>query len=150
MEVITCPAVYEKMDDRSSIFLGGGITDCPHWQNQMIELLKDEQDGILLNPRRDNFDITNFDMSAQQIDWEHDHLSIADAIIFWFPKETLCPITLFELGKYSMDFFVKLFVGCDPHYARRFDVIKQLSLIHPNIEVVSSIEEIAAQVRRWV
>ncbi len=49
--------------------------------------------------------------------WEHDHLRRAKAIMFWFPSETLCPITLYELGAWTIlarQTGTKLFVGADP------------------------------------
>jgi hypothetical protein len=35
-----------------------------------------------------------------QIAWEYHHLKQAEAIMFWFCKETIQPIVLFELGKW--------------------------------------------------
>ena len=32
----------------------------------------------------------------------HDALRDVHAISFWFPKETICPIVLYELGAWSM------------------------------------------------
>jgi hypothetical protein len=65
----------------------------------MVKLLKDTS-LTLINPRRLDFDVENPDMEYEQIVWEHQNLEASDMISFWFPKETLCPITLFELGKY--------------------------------------------------
>lgn len=156
MEVITCPTELEdasftrRADHRTeSVFLGGGISNCPDWQQDFIANLDDVKEGVLVNPRRHDFDITDPNLSADQIEWEHKHLGAVDAIVFWFPKETLCPITLFKLGKYCTSYFTQLFVGCHPEYARRFDVIKQLSLVNEHIRVVDNLDDLAKQVRGW-
>ena len=86
--------------------------------------------------------------AAEQIIWEHKRLSRADAILFWFPEETLCPITLFELGAWSY-MGKMLFVGHHPNYARKLDICVQLGLVRPDIEVVSSLQDLAAKVERW-
>ena len=127
-----------------AIFCAGGISNCPDWQSQMMELLKPSP-WIILNPRRANFPIDNPDASQQQIAWEYRHLRLASAILFWFPQETLCPITLYELGAWSMT-DKPLFVGVHPNYPRRQDVEIQTGLVRPEIEIVYSLEELAEQI----
>ena len=129
-----------------AIFCAGGISNCPDRQSQMVELLKPSL-WIILNPRRANFPIDNPDASQQQIAWEYRHLRIASAILFWFPQETLCPITLYELGAWSMT-DKPLFIGVHPNYPRRQDVEIQTSLVRPEIEIVYSLEELAEQILR--
>jgi hypothetical protein len=130
-----------------SLFLAGGITGCPDWQSQVVPLLA-EQPLTLLNPRRTNFPIHDPSASVQQIEWEHRHLHRASAILFWFPCETLCPITLYELGAWSMT-SKPLFVGTHSDYRRRLDVVVQTWLARPTIEVASSLEALADQVKEW-
>lgn len=143
---VQCPA--ESDLNGLSIFLGGGITSCPLWQPQMVDLLKDT-DLILVNPRRENFDITNPNMTVEQIEWEHKYLEKATARLFWFPKETLCPITLFELGKYCK--INPLFVGCHPEYQRKTDLEVQLKLARPwDSTIHYSLEDLANAVKEWV
>lgn len=151
VRVVTCPEVLPK-DLIWSIFLAGGITGCPDWQQEFINLCKEKADrylpnkGIcLVNPRRDNFDVTDPGMSAQQIEWEYDHLRKCDIVIFWFPKETLCPITLFELGSALERNPFGTLIGCHPEYQRRFDVTHQTSLRRPSLKIADSIEELVYQ-----
>lgn len=132
-----------------SIFMGGGITDCPDWQKEMCDLLKDD-DVILLNPRRKEFDVTNPDITTEQIRWEFDHLHKADAIMFWFPKETLCPIALYELGFWNSRRGKKLFIGCDPEYKRLKDVVTQTRLSNPMADIVYSLSHLANKVKEWL
>jgi hypothetical protein len=150
MKEIKCPELSKNLNS-FQLFLGGGITNCPNWQKDFVEMLANVDNLCLLNPRRDEFDITNLSLSSEHIEWEHEHLTLAEAIVFWFPAETLCPITLFELGFWAGT-NKTIFVGCHPNYARKFDVEKQLSLIshRTKILVTSSLEELANQVRKFV
>lgn len=156
MVLITSPAEYKPEDyvvegypNKPAVFLAGGISGCPDWQRSLHAFLIHLNDEcVLLNPRRVHFD-ENTAHKTEQIIWEHRHLKKADAISFWFPEETLCPITLFELGKW-LQHGKKIFIGCHPKYARKLDVIVQTALCNPNILVVNSLEELTAQITTWV
>jgi len=127
-----------------SLFLAGGITNCPDWQAEMRGLLAGF-DVTILNPRRRDFDVGNPDAAGAQIAWEFHHLRKASAILFWFPRETLCPIVLYELGAWSMT-DKPIFVGVHPGYVRRQDVVLQTRLARPDVEIVDNLEAIAEQV----
>lgn len=146
---IKCPEVYTPFQGDTKIFAGGGITGCPNWQNYLVNKIHTfsvKSDSLrIFNPRRNDFNILDTDETKKQILWEHNHLELSDAIIFWFPKDTLCPITLFELGKYAKS-DKHLFVGCDPEYARRVDVIEQLALIRPGIVVANNLDSIIHEI----
>lgn len=142
------PRVYRENGAMPSIFLGGGITGCPDWQADMIRMLADKK-VLLFNPRRPNFPIHDPAASEEQIAWEHEHLRLADAIMFWFPCETLCPITLYELGAWSMR-HDPLFVGCHPDYQRKRDVEIQTRLVRPEVRVQRSLWEVAKQLEAWI
>lgn len=136
MFVIEAP---DQFPPHADLFLAGGISNCPDWQREAIELV-DHLPGALLNPRRQG-EFTE-DIASEQIEWEYNALKTVQAVVFWFPKETLCPITLFELGVFTQRKDVKVFVGTHPDYARRFDVIKQLSLARPEIQVQSNVSDL--------
>jgi hypothetical protein len=87
--------------------------------------------------------------APQQIAWEHHHLRLVDAILFWFPRETLCPIALYELGAWSMT-SKPLFLGVHPDYPRRQDIEVQTQLARPDVLVVYSLVDLADQVRGWL
>lgn len=131
------------------LFLGGGITGCPDWQKDMVRLLEGT-DLVLINPRRASWpaDLPQDEEAEKQIRWEHQHMLRSDAIMFWFSAATLCPIVLFELGSW-LNRPKKLFVGCEPGYARTFDVKVQTKLERPALEVVSSLEDMAKQIVSW-
>lgn len=122
-----------------SIFLAGGISDCHDWQIEVAQWFKDT-DFLVINPRRKDFTICD---STEQIVWEHTRLRQADMILFWFPCETVCPITLFELGIWAGR-EKPIFVGCHPDYSRRFDVRLQMSL--ENIDVYVGLENLKQSV----
>lgn len=148
MKVIQCPD-YQVFFLDYIVFLGGGISGCPDWQKEMIARFKHLDDKfVIANPRRPNFDITDPKASSFQIEWEFNHLQLADAVIFWFPYNTLCPITLYELGVYAQA-GVPLFVGCHPAYQRKFDVEKQLSLLRPDVVVHDNWEPLVKSVEDW-
>ena len=83
----------------------------------------------------------------RQIEWEHEALRASDTILFWFPKETLCPITLFELGVWSSKRGVPIIVGTHPEYARRLDVVTQLRLARPDVVVHNNLDDVLNQYR---
>ncbi len=132
-------SVYEM-----SIFLAGGITNCPDWQQEMRELLRPTE-LVLLNPRRADFPIGDPNAALAQITWEYEMLRAANSILFWFPCETICPIVLYELGAWTLA-GASMYVGVHPDYQRRVDVEIQTGLARPDVEVVYSLEHLARQV----
>ena len=152
MRVITAPEPlpFEKLSRASYlVFLAGGITNCPLWQPELIKKLDAFclADLVLLNPRRNDFDITNPNVSKEQIDWEHFMLAQANLISFWFSAgPSMQPITLYEYGKYSTKNKDNVVVGADPNYLREFDVNYQPS--KEGIYVVNSLDLLAASIVR--
>lgn len=148
MIYIESPTNYnEKQHSGNAIFLAGGITDCPDWQQEMASLLKDT-DLVLLNPRRANFPIHDPNAAREQIMWEHRHLNASCAVSFWFSPETLNPIVLYELGTWSKS-GKPIFVGVHPDYKRRQDVEIQTALERPEVEIVYSLQDLASQLSNW-
>jgi hypothetical protein len=148
-------------EKRKRLFIGGGITGCWDWQAKLLSLIED-CDGWAFNPRRQ---FPPDDMVGQ-ITWEWRALNLCHAISFWFSQETIQPIALLELGRWSAktephsylttDGEVrlrmetkKLFVGVDPQYARRQDIEVQLKLQCPDLRVVYNLEELAEQIKKW-
>ena len=145
MEYIEAVGPFEG--GSKSLFLAGGITNCPDWQQSMVDLLR-RQELVILNPRRKDFPIDDPSAAEEQIRWEHKMLRLADAVCFWFPCETLCPIVLYELGALSMT-EKPIFVGMHPDYQRRQDVEIQTQLVRPDVEVVFSAKDFADQITCW-
>jgi hypothetical protein len=96
----------------------------------------------IYNPRRNNFDINNPKVSEEQIKWEHKYLHESNILVFYFAQETLCPITLFELGaalERNIYTTIKqdIIVYCEPEYSRKFDVELQIKLAMKNARELS-------------
>jgi hypothetical protein len=143
-EYVESPNEWTPLGERG-VFLAGGITGCPDWQREMRDLLC-ESGLTLLNPRRKDFPIHDPGAAKAQIEWEHRHLRKADLILFWFCAATLNPIVLYELGAWSMT-DKPIAVGVETGYKRTDDVLIQTRLARPEVTVVSSLGELAADVR---
>lgn len=129
---IQAPDDVSLASQSTRIFLAGGISNCPVWQDEIIKFINIEKYD-LINPRRRNDFESYGDIAAEQIAWEHNAFKHINACIFWFPSETLCPITLLELGKqlsYVGQENIKrpLIIGWDPEYKRSFDLSQQIML----------------------
>ncbi len=150
MHYIEAPGETNRVDLTFylSLFLAGGITGCPDWQKEAVEELKD-CDIVVFNPRRANFPIGNSNAAKRQIAWEYDKLKRSDLISFWFPKETICPIVLYELGAWSKT-NKAIVVGVHPEYTRRRDVEIQMSLVRPRLEVQVGFEAFLAELKKNV
>ena len=142
MYYVEAPKEYDG--SAASLFLAGGITGCEPWQMQLAAMLQPAELTVL-NPRRASFPIDDPTAAEAQIEWEFRHLARATAALFWFPPPTVCPIALYELGRWSAG-DRPLFVGTAPDYARAVDVRVQLRLARPEVAVVDSLDELAGQV----
>lgn len=135
------------------LFLGGGITGCPDWQKKIINRLANIEDLAVLNPRRANFPIDDPKAAAGQIVWEWEHLRVSSIVMFWFPQETLCPITLYELGcwtqKYHAERDFELIIGCHSEYSRRLDVEIQTHLVLPKHPIHGSLDSMVKQIKTY-
>lgn len=148
MQIITAPQKCPHYHN-NSLFLAGGITNCPDWQADVLNILNvNEFTGQVCNPRRKNFPMSDPNSAKEQIEWEFDMLNTANAIMFWFPKETVCPITLYELGFWlshyahaDMRFAKIITIGCHPEYSRLQDVRIQSNLVG-NFKIYHDIHEL--------
>lgn len=136
--IITSPQVVAP--NSRNVFLAGGITGCWDWQQYVIDKLQ-HLDIDLINPRRANFDTSNPKITHEQIIWEYNYLKLCHSCMFWFPSETLCPITLYELGKMQMS-GKKLFLGVDKEYERKEDIEIQTSLISPDTPITNDLDQL--------
>lgn len=130
------------------LFLAGGISNCPDWQSDIIELIQKSYNWkpyqlLIFNPRRVDFDTNaGVEIIKEQVKWEYDHLhNKTNLHLFWFPKETVCPITLYELGRSTL-INHEIIVGCDQEYMRKTTLEMQLQLANSKITLVHSIEEL--------
>jgi hypothetical protein len=141
-KIITSPDIWEGgASDGVGLFLAGGISNCPDWQASAADKIAGTLPITVINPRRNNWDMKTDDPeSIRQITWEFKHLRLCKHVIFWFPCETVCPITLLELGAH-LERPVELTIGCHPKYERRFDVEVQTKLVRPKAKIWDDVDE---------
>ena len=135
IKVFEAPNLYNNSIHLGSdkLFLAGGITNCPDWQSEAIQILKEKDKEYLmnvfvLNPRRQNFPIDDPNAAMEQIAWEYKYLEKSNIILFWFSSGSLNPIVLYELGMWGNSKNAKnkkIFIGCDKEYSRIQDVTIQ-------------------------
>jgi len=155
MKVITAPDYSFKNEVGTLAFLAGGITNCPEWQDEVIEILKDSDAGVLLNPRRKNFPIHDPNAAREQITWEFDALGDAQIFSMWFSAgESDQPICMYEYGRnvaiHQQQGDLKcVVVGVEPGYRREADVRIQSELVSPVLaaRITDNLEDHAENIR---
>jgi len=153
-----------KLDKSRCLFLAGSITGVGDWQSSIVDaptLKKSGRDSRTdfltisdyfhtFNPRREKYDSLDPSVEEEQITWEHYHINnVCENILFWFGKETVAPITLYEYGRaLSTHDHSKIWVGIHPEYPRKNDVLIQTRLINPDLEkrIVYSVNDLAMSV----
>lgn len=151
MNIIVAPE-YKTISNTAKVFVGGGITNCENWQDDLLNHLKTNPDNFesqyfsFYNPRRKEFDVSDPNESDIQIKWEYNYLRDADILLFWFSKETLNPITLYELGKWGNATDKILIIGCDPEYSRKTDVKIQTELARKSFSYCEGFEQFKTNV----
>jgi hypothetical protein len=149
MKYYEAPDIPVCQPDEVSVFMAGGITGTPDWQQELRAMLEDVEGLVLVNPRRAEFDVEDPTLAVTQIGWEFVSLRAADAILFWFPPQTLCPIVLYELGAWAGS-DKPIVVGTHPNYARAFDVEIQVGLVRHGFVIDRSLADLAVSVRKMV
>lgn len=144
MRYLEAPNYLQLSQHRSAVFLAGTITGAGDWQNIATNWLLENTGLMVFNPRRKNFNVED-DLDQEQIEWEFEHLKMAQVILFWFTKDTVAPIALFELGKYINGNIV---VGCDVDYPRRKDLEIQMDLERRDLKVHTTFKEALTAVQR--
>lgn len=141
MRIITAPEPLDINDDDVVVFLAGGITNCPNWQKEVIELLQRAvsrySNLVILNPRRDNFPIDDLNAAEEQITWEFNALERCTVFSMYFSDgDSDQPICMYELGrnivrmqmKYPIDWQDRLIISAPYGYKRYSDVLIQTEL----------------------
>lgn len=142
IEVVQAPS--EAKHKGIKLFIAGGISNCPKWQDQLVEKLSNEpkllkfkkKNIIIFNPR-----CIEIPEEEPQIKWEFKRLKKSDIISFWFSEGSLNPITLFEYGSHFKSKDKKIIVGCHPDYERRTNVITQTKLENPKLKVNENFDD---------
>ncbi len=143
MQIIKPPSPLPEGSPEYTIFLAGSIDQgvAEDWQTRLSEMLKGLP-GIILNPRRDQWDPTwepKFEnvKFKEQVEWELDAMDIADRILMYFDPNSKAPISLLELGLHAGS--RKLVVCCPEGYWRKGNV--DIVCKRYEIETVKSLED---------
>jgi len=109
-----------------TIFLAGSIEmgNAEGWQARVEEELS-EMSVTVFNPRRDDWDSSWIQRETNpefnyQVNWELDHLELADIIFIYFSGDTMSPISLLELGMFARG--KNMIVCCPTNFWRRGNV----------------------------
>lgn len=140
------PEKTYKPDGFTSIFLGGSIENgkAVLWQDDISVKIMDKNNKVVLyNPRREKWD-ANLSNSLdnhvfeEQLNWEYDHLALADIIFLYFQPGTYSPISLLELGLFSDK--SKIVVCCPEGFWRKGNV--DFICKKFNISMIDKVDEI--------
>ena len=164
MIYVESPQIYH-LAPKPWVFMAGGITNCPDWQQDLRRLLEsDEVPGSMLNPRRANFPIDDPNAARQQIEWEFHALNMANVFSVWFSAgPSPQPICMYELGRHlarweEQDRYdrkrgaggLEICIGVEPGYVREQDVRIQTELVTEYVEISTSLEEHAERIKESV
>ena len=147
MKVVTAPDfIIPNRNKYVTVFLAGGITNCPDWQSETINELKKfevennkELNLIVYNPRRESFDIDTESERDKQIEWEFKYINSVDIFSMYFcNSESVQPICMYELGmrigrlmeRPAIDSHrgCRTVVSIEKGFKREYDIYKQLNL----------------------
>lgn len=140
MRIITAPNYYEPLPRDISVFLAGGITNCPDWQQKILKQLEDNyayDSLVVFNPRRENFPIGDKTAAYTQIAWEFEMLEKCDIFSMYFSSgDSDQPICMYELGRnilriqtrFPTDWQDRIVISTEDGYRRKQDVLIQTGL----------------------
>jgi len=118
--------IIKRNLSKKYIFLGGTIEmgNSEDWQSEIVSFFIERGWGVF-NPRRDDWDSSwtqEFENPhfQQQVNWELKALDISDFILIYFSPGTVSPISLYELGRYSLS--NKIAVVCPDGYFRKGNI----------------------------
>lgn len=150
--MIVKPPQIVKIDySKINVFTAGTIDqdNSEDWQTKLCEPFIDNEDIILFNPRRENWDSSWANVKSDenfygQVNWELSYLDYVDIIVFVFLPGSKSPITLLELGLYANS--GKCIVYCPDGFWRKGNVdivcekygIRQVDSIEEIIKYISS------------
>lgn len=150
---IQAPHIVPLPEGQPSIFLAGSTTGAD-WQSYVISRLCGFGNITIVNPRREDFNLT-FEEVCKQSTWNHRYLDEVDQILFWFDQDTH-PSTLLEFGirlrEYKHRNYVEcpkcqpMFIGYHPLYANKYDVFEQARLEGCGVLIAHNLEDLIVEV----
>ncbi len=146
-EIKPLKTTAENSKSNNTIFLAGSIDmgAAINWQERAIQYLRAnaKRDYVVFNPRRDDWDSTweqsiDNEKFRDQVEWELEHITRADFVVFYFDPNGPAPITLLELGLVATS-GQSIFVCCPRGYWRKGNV--DVVCMTYDIPVFESLEE---------
>lgn len=135
----------ENLPQRPMVYLAGGMAT--PWREEVVFRLE-RNTVTLVDPTNRDLD-GSFNDTQRQTNWEREYLDRADAVVFWFPAETACPVALFELG-YLLAQGKRVIVGAHPLYPKLNDLIAQVRATNDRVIVDLDLDFIIERLWRWV
>jgi hypothetical protein len=167
-----------------AIFVAGDITGCGQWQRELFVKVGDINHATYFNPCREKYPLLPERLPAkvwrvlrrmspamdpaiaeEQIKWEYTHLWRSQIITFWFPKESVCPIALYELGmalcRNALKDYLRpdaklaiprprICVGIEPGYKRAENIRIQMKWPGKDIDIVDSLDGLSDFIHKEV
>ena len=142
--IVKAPNKYKK-DSKLAIFLAGSIDEgkAVNWQEKIAKHFDGNDNILLLNPRRDDWDSSwkqemGDKQFTEQVNWELDGMETADLIALVLTKDSKAPISLLELGIHVDS--KKLIVFCEEGFYRKGNV--DIVCDRHKVDQVESIDDI--------
>jgi hypothetical protein len=125
-----------------------------HWQERLASDLADydDKDLVLYNPRRDDWDAswvqdpTPGTQFHEQVNWELDRQDEADIRVYYFGADSKAPITLLELGLFSV--YPNVIVCC-PKTFYRYGNVKIVADLY-DIKIVETYDEMVTALKAMI
>jgi len=120
--------LHDSNSTTANVFLAGSIDlgAADNWQPRVTEIIEAyDETGFIYNPRRldfqaDALQVIENDYFREQVEWELDHISIADIVFMYLDPKSKSPVSLLELGYVSKT--DKLIVCCPIGFWRKGNV----------------------------
>lgn len=132
-----------------TIFLAGTIDmgNSEDWQMETLRKFSGIPGRfILFNPRQEKWDASRPGEMEYQVNWELEHLEMADIIIMNILGNSKSPVSLLEMGLHSRS--GKMYVICEPDYYRFENV--RITCKFYGIPLYSSMDEFWQDKDSWL
>ena len=147
------PEVLSEKKNKYCIFLAGPIQGAPDWRGDILN--RDWTDDVLFfDPAQRGIKDFNH---QEQVDWETDHLNMADMVLFWIPEEAekiegrdYAQTTRAELGEWLAKSSVcgkKLIIGIHPGFPGRQYFVERATRDYGISEIYDNLDALLSAVR---
>lgn len=152
IEIQAPHAVPKELRDKPHIFLGGAIDmgKAEEWQKRLIKDLE-EYDVVLLNPRRDDFQMDAVQSKdnpyfREQVEWELRMQAQADLCVYYIPAGSQSRITLLEIGLFCLN--QDHVICCPEGFDRKGNV--DITAEYFDLNLQETYEMMLMFIRKWI